>query len=428
MNQMVATEGQHKKTAVQEFVSYVLDGSKRAEIKAALPAHVTFERWERNLSNAVMREPKILKCDPRVVFREVAKIAALGLVLDPYLGEAYLIVDRNNDVQARIGYRGLMKLAFQSNKVAAIYAHDICANDFCEIELGTEKRITHKPDFLKDRGEVGAYYAAVKFKDGATDFEPMSIREIHAIRDRSDAFRAFKRGAIKSTPWATDEGEMAKKTTLRRLLKRVPMSPDMEQALSHEDEADNRDRIIDAVRIPEQPRNLNSKLDALADLGGEPNYDPETGEVSPDGQQNPDSPAPGTSATAASSGGAAEQGAGPAQSSPAGPAAETKPSAEPEKAKEASSQPATTNTRQADAPAASASEKPKEAPKTADASAEDAALEADLLDTAKNAAEQGRDALDEFESGCNDHELALMGKHLGALRKRAKAVDQGGSP
>lgn len=280
MNAIAQVE-QRQATPVQVFVGHVLDGDKRDEIERALPAHVPFARFERNLSNAIMREPKLLKCDPRVVFREVAKIAALGLVLDPQLGEAYLIVDNKNNVQARVGYRGLLKLAHQSNAVSAIYAHDICENDVCEIELGTDKRIVHKPDFMKDRGATGAYYAVVKFKDGATDFEPMSLAEIHRIRDRSDAYRAFKNGYIKSTPWGTDEGEMAKKTALRRLLKRVPMSPDVDRALVLEDEADIKDHTIEGtVNRADRPRTLEQRLDAL--VGQEPSpveYDSSTGEV-----------------------------------------------------------------------------------------------------------------------------------------------------
>lgn len=261
MNTAVAAT-EPPRTPVQLFVGSVLSSGKREEIARALPAHIQFDRFERNLANAVMREPKLLRVDPRVVFREVCKIAALGLVLDPQLGEAYLIVDRHNDVQARVGYRGLMKLAHQSGKVSAIYAHDICEFDHCKISLGTEKNIVHEPDFMKPRGQVGAYYAVVRFKDGTTDFEPMSLNEINAIRDRSDAYRAFSKGLIKSTPWATDPGEMGKKTVLRRMLKRVPMSPDLESALSMEDEADERDKFIE----PSRPvlRSLGEKLDALA--------------------------------------------------------------------------------------------------------------------------------------------------------------------
>jgi recombination protein RecT len=230
-------------TVVQRYIADVLPPGKSEDVYSSLPAHVSPARFERNLANALMREPKLLQIDPRKVYREVCKIAALGLVLDPQLGEAYLIADRNGDVQARIGYRGLIKLARQSGNVEALYAHDICQNDVTRVTLGTDKRLEHAPDFLKPRGPVGAYYAVVRFSDVSSDFEVMTLEEVHAIRDRSDAWKAFKRGLIKSTPWGTDEGEMAKKTVLRRLLKRCPMSPDLADVLAREDEADMRDAI-----------------------------------------------------------------------------------------------------------------------------------------------------------------------------------------
>lgn len=316
-------------TVVQQYIAEVLPPGKSEDVYSSLPAHVSPARFERNLANALMREPKLLKVDPRIVYREVCKIAALGLVLDPQLGEAYLIADRHNDVQARIGYRGLIKLARQSGNVEALYAHDICQNDVTRVTLGTDKRLEHAPDFLKPRGPVGAYYAVVRFTDVSSDFEVMTLEEVHAIRDRSDAWKAFKRGLIKSTPWGTDEGEMAKKTVLRRLLKRCPMSPDLADVLAREDEADMRDAIPpEPSRVASLTQRLQGSIgsgfaagyaeaEAAAALGHD-----EDGVITKDagaGAGGNDSPAPETpasdapSATAAPSAGQSD----PANDEPA---------------------------------------------------------------------------------------------------------------
>jgi recombination protein RecT len=219
-------------TPVERYVARVLPPGKRTDIARALPSHVSPERFERNLANAVMSQPKLRDCDPNEVFFEVMKLAALGLLLDPQLGEAYLIADNNKKVQARVGYRGLIKLAKQSDVVTNVYAHDVCAEDFIQIELGTNKHIKHEVDYTRSRGEARAFYAVVEFKDGPPDFEVMTLDEINAIRDRSDAWKAYQRKLLKSTPWATDPGEMAKKTVLRRLLKRVPMAPERAETLA----------------------------------------------------------------------------------------------------------------------------------------------------------------------------------------------------
>jgi recombination protein RecT len=78
----------------------------------------------------------------------------------------------------------------------------------------------------------------------------MSIREIHKIRDRSDGYKAFKKGSIKSTPWSDYEGEMCKKTVLSRLLKRVPMSADLVEFLRKDEIAD----YADVEDVPPSPQ------------------------------------------------------------------------------------------------------------------------------------------------------------------------------
>lgn len=232
-----------------KFDSYrqtVLAPDRAKALYSSMPAHVKPERFERNLAIALRQQPRLLECDPLLVFHEISKAAALGLLLDPQLGEAYLIAandwkTKSMVPQLRVGYRGLIKLGRQSGEIEMIYSHEVCRNDEFRCVLGDEKSLKHIPNLMEDRGDVGAYYAVVKFKDGATDFEVMPLRDIHTIRDRSDGWRAFRDGKIKSTPWSTDEGEMAKKTVIRRLMKRLPQSPDLADALRIEDEADFRD-------------------------------------------------------------------------------------------------------------------------------------------------------------------------------------------
>lgn len=270
---------------VERFIADVLPPAKEKDVMGSLPEHVKPERFKRNLANALMREPKLLKCDPRVVFREVSKIAALGLLLDPQLGEAYLIADGRGDVQSRVGYRGLIKLARQSGEIASVYARDVCAFDRFHVVEGTNRSITHEPDYRSDRGAPAAYYAVFTLRDGTPDFEVMSVAEIHRIRDRSDAWRAYKAGKIKSTPWATDEGEMAKKTVLRRLLKRAPMSPELADLLGREDELDRRDMrdVSPPVAIVRNPLD-DEPPPAIEDHGEADGYglDDDTTESSPD--------------------------------------------------------------------------------------------------------------------------------------------------
>ncbi len=189
------------------------------------------------------------------------------------------------------------------------------------------------------------------------------------------------------------------------------------------------------VRVDEKasPKGTAAKLDALA----ETKHDPETGEIKNAGAASTQR---ATEATTQADGVAAK-GAGSAVSSQADPAAETADSsktarggnARAGKADKADAPAQAAEQKQAGQAPAQVQEKTKAAEATSEAapapadklSPDDEALLADLLDTARNAAAQGRDALDEFEDGLTVKEQALMGPQMADLRRAAKAADQG---
>ncbi|MGX5776965.1 recombinase RecT [Methylorubrum zatmanii] len=230
-------------TKLERFIGEVLPADRRDVFYRVLPRHISPERFERAVANVLMNTPEMLAADPRLIFREISKVVGLGLMLDPQLGEAYLILGwnaktRQKEPQVRIGYKGLIKLAKQSGEILNIYAREVHEKDEIECLQGDENRLIHKPRLFTDRGPVVGYYAVVKLRNGEIDFEPMSVQQIHEIRDRSDGWKAFRDGKIKSTPWSTDEGEMSKKTVLRRLQKRLTQSPDLVAAVAIEDSAE----------------------------------------------------------------------------------------------------------------------------------------------------------------------------------------------
>jgi recombination protein RecT len=241
MNTAVAIKT--KPNPFEDFRVQVLPPDKAADLWRSLPAHIKPEVFDRNLVNALMANPDLMRFGPLLIFREVSKAAGLGLLLDPLLGEAYIVPAYNYksksvEPQLRVGYRGMCKLARQSGGVTGIYAHEVCKNDFVECDMGFPKVLHHRPELFGDRGNVIGYLAVITYSNGGFDFEPMSVEQARGIRDRSDAWKAFSEKKIKSTPWETDEAEMSKKTTLRRLMKRQDLSPEMRRAIEIEDEAE----------------------------------------------------------------------------------------------------------------------------------------------------------------------------------------------
>ncbi len=201
----------------------LLNKSKE-QIKLALPKHLTPDRMLRVAMTTIQTNPKLLECDPRSLVAAVIEASQLGLELDGVLGHAYLIpynTKYGKKAQLQIGYRGFIELARRSGQVSTIFAHVVHENDEWDFQLGLDPKLYHKPT-REDPGEIIAAYAVVKMKDGSTDFEWMWKRQIDAVRKRSKA--------ADDGPWVTDYEEMAKKTVIRRLAKRLPLSIEFQRA------------------------------------------------------------------------------------------------------------------------------------------------------------------------------------------------------
>jgi len=206
----------------------LLDRSK-AQLALALPKHLTVERLIRVAITAVQKTPALLECDPLSIVGSLMTAAQLGLEPDGILGLAYMVPFYNNktrqkEAQLQIGYKGFLALARRSGVVSSIYSEIVYTKDVFKVTLGTDHKLIHEPMLdMDDRGPIRGAYAVIFFKDGTHDFEYMSAREIEKIRDNSPgviAARKFNR----DTPWDSHPEEMFRKTPIRRLAKRMPLS------------------------------------------------------------------------------------------------------------------------------------------------------------------------------------------------------------
>lgn len=200
----------------------------KPEIGRALPRHMSPDRMARIATTVLRQTPALGRCTPESFLGALMTASQLGLEPGP-LGEAYL-VPYGNTATFIPGYRGLVKLAYQSGMVATVAAHVVHAADQFDYELGLDPFLRHKPtlsdDLSAEGGKVIAVYAIVKFKDGASNFEVMSVAQIEAIRKRSKAST--------NGPWVTDWEAMARKTVLKRLSKWMPLSSEFAAAVAHD--------------------------------------------------------------------------------------------------------------------------------------------------------------------------------------------------
>lgn len=199
------------------------------EIKRALPAILTPERFTRMALSAINNTPKLAECTPMSFIAALMNAAQLGLEPNTALGQAYLIPYKNKGVlecQFQLGYRGLIDLAYRNERMQSIEAQAVYENDEFSYELGLHPVLHHKPCF-DEQGEIRAFYAIFRLDNGGFRFEVMTKSYV-------DAFAARYSKAFTSdfSPWKSNYEGMAKKTVIKQLLKFAPLKSDFQKAIT----------------------------------------------------------------------------------------------------------------------------------------------------------------------------------------------------
>lgn len=199
----------------------VLLDRQRPEIARALTGTALDpERFTRVALTVIRQNPQLQRCKPESLLGALMTAAQLGLEPGP-LGEAYLVPFGDN-VTFIPGYRGLIKLAWQSGQLRHISAHVVYTADVFDYSLGLEPTLVHRPA-RGSRGDAVYAYAVAQLVNGGTEFVVLTIGEIEALRRRS---RAAEKG-----PWVTDWEAMARKTAVRQLIRWLPLSTTVHRAV-----------------------------------------------------------------------------------------------------------------------------------------------------------------------------------------------------
>lgn len=199
------------------------------EIKKALPAVMTPERFTRIALSALNNTPQLQQCTPMSFIAALLNAAQLGLEPNTPLGQAYLIPYKNKgnmECQFQIGYKGLIDLAYRNGQMQTIQAQEVYENDLFEYEYGLEPKLIHRPAF-SERGELVYFYGIFRTVNGGFGFSVMSKNDMdNFAKTYSKAFDSSY------SPWKTNYVEMAKKTVIKQALKYAPIMTEFQRALS----------------------------------------------------------------------------------------------------------------------------------------------------------------------------------------------------
>jgi len=229
--------------------------ANRDTLQALLPKHMKAETVIQSTLMCLWKTPELRVCTPESIVRGVIVASQLGLDCSGIGGKAWLVPFRHKDtgkLEAQFipGYQGLLDIARRTGIVKQVEAQLVFSQDTFEVQWGTRRELVHRPPALgSKRGTIIGAYAIAVLPDGLEQFEVMDIPQLEAIRAK-----------CKSQPAVI--GEWYRKTALRRLLKYLPSTPELDTALEEDNHNFEWERTIDAqtktktLQRPSPPQRL----------------------------------------------------------------------------------------------------------------------------------------------------------------------------
>jgi recombination protein RecT len=217
-------------TSVALVTKALESADMQMKIRQSLPPGVPLERFVRTTLTAIQNAPKAIDgADRMSLYNAIIRAASDGLLPDGR--EGALVAFNGKDgkqIQWMPMITGLIKRLGDAG--VHIESQIVCENDTFDVSFGDDSKIIHKPAKLgQPRGKLIGAYAIARLPNGTV------MREI-MDRSQLDDVRAVSRSA-ESGPWVNFFDEMCRKTVLRRLIKRVPITDEKVIAtISRDDE------------------------------------------------------------------------------------------------------------------------------------------------------------------------------------------------
>jgi phage RecT family recombinase len=195
------------------------------------------ERIEKETSLAlqILNDPKnslLAKCTKGSILKSIVNIAQVGLTLNPISKEAYLIPRYSSyancyECNLEPSYIGLVKLLTDAGSVTSIQTNLVYENDEFTIIHGLKTDFRHVPVLKGERGQIVGVYSVAVLKGGERQFEYVTREEIEIVRGHSESYKAWVKDSTKPCVWNEYEGEMFRKTCLKRTQKYLPRTNQM---------------------------------------------------------------------------------------------------------------------------------------------------------------------------------------------------------
>ena len=227
------------------------------KFREALPPTMDEAKFVSVLKLTLNKNQNLVNADRNSLLQTFMDSAKDGLYLDGKEASAVLY---GNQVKYIPMVEGVIKVLHNSGLIKSICAEVVYENDLFDYELGTKPQLTHKPLIVGDRGKPICVYAIAITTNGGEYMELMNMQEIEKCR-------AVSRGSTSPhSPWVKWFDQMAKKTVIHRIAKRLPKNDAINSVVRIDDDTSFKE----PVNVTPTPDKQDQPLSRLKEAMGMP--------------------------------------------------------------------------------------------------------------------------------------------------------------
>lgn len=233
------TEEKIDKIKIQNAINQLSEYIRDPELK---------DQFKMSIRSILRNDPKLLQAAMSskqcylLFIDAIGRASALGLSLDPALGEACITAYYSEYKKSwRIDYQtmknGYIKLAQNTGQIRLFQTDIIRENDEWEPIRRTPQGVTYSHVHGKgDRGKVVGYYASILLNNGDCIAMEMSVEE---VLERAKKIPSFSR---EEGAWQKSFDGMAIKTLIKAFLRANPITPLFVKAVQFADDYDFKEQ------------------------------------------------------------------------------------------------------------------------------------------------------------------------------------------
>ena len=221
----------------------------------ALPRQMDVNKFISVAKLTLNKNPKLLQADKTSLMQTFMKAAQDGLYLD---GREAAAVQYGNQVNYLPMVEGVIKLMHNSGLIKTISAEVVYENDCFEYELGSNPHVKHIPLLVGNRGNRICVYCYVQTANDGEYIEIMNMDDLDKCKQQA------KGASSPHSPWVKWFDQMAKKTVIHRIAKRLPKNDAISSVVRIDEDTDFKQ----AVNVTPTPDKQEQPLSRLKEAMG----------------------------------------------------------------------------------------------------------------------------------------------------------------